>query len=371
MKKFSIFFLLTSIMLLLCSCGTSKEAKTVIDQIDAIGIVTLDSGELIESAEESYSMLCEDDVAQVDNYEKLVNARTEYDNLVKAEQIKQEAAKIDLEIEKIGTISLSTSCKNKITSAERAYTNADDAVKNAVTKKKILDEAKQTYSELQDKADAEEAAKIDDLINGIGQVSIDKASEIENARKTYQDASGSVRNKVTKLQELNDAEKELISQKEDEAKRILSENFTKEYDQVQDMTFYLPSAMPDYIDTRCYVIPYIGMAKGSTWIVIRWNYTGEDWVFYDKVTIVAGTHRYSCNFDYWEINRDNSGGVVWETYDQLNVGTTDMKMLEAMTTSEEVIVRFEGKHNVYDLTLSQSDKEAIRNVLTVYDYLDS
>ena len=49
---------------------------------------------------------------------------------------------------------------------------------------------------------------------------------------------------------------------------------------------------------------------------------------------------------------------------------TDIEMLKAIANSKETIVRFQGDNYHYDLTVSASDKKAIKEVLTAYEYAD-
>ncbi|MBQ6537951.1 MAG: hypothetical protein IJL75_03500, partial [Eubacterium sp.] len=58
-------------------------AKRVIDLINKIGVVTVESGRLIVDAEQAYSVLTENEKKLVDevNYQVLVNARAQYNNL--------------------------------------------------------------------------------------------------------------------------------------------------------------------------------------------------------------------------------------------------------------------------------------------------
>ena len=44
-------------------------------------------------------------------------------------------------------------------------------------------------------------------------------------------------------------------------------------------------------------------------------------------------------------------------------------MLKEIAASKETIVRFQGEHYRYDLTIKASDKTAINDVLTAYEAL--
>ncbi len=82
MKKNKIILLTLYILLLLSGCGKSKVVKSVEKKIDAIGDISQDSAPLIEEAENAYNALSDKDKKEVDNYEKLISAREEYDNLI-------------------------------------------------------------------------------------------------------------------------------------------------------------------------------------------------------------------------------------------------------------------------------------------------
>ena len=83
------YFLLCVSLLILVGCGTDKAVRDVRDQIDSIGTVTLESEELIESAEASYNLLTEEQKGKVENADTLKKARIDLDNL-KEEKLEKE-----------------------------------------------------------------------------------------------------------------------------------------------------------------------------------------------------------------------------------------------------------------------------------------
>ena len=82
MKK--LLFLILSLLLLasLCSCGKSQAVIEVETMINTIDVVTLDSGDALETAEAAYASLKEKEQVKVENYQALVDARANYDQLV-------------------------------------------------------------------------------------------------------------------------------------------------------------------------------------------------------------------------------------------------------------------------------------------------
>lgn len=73
---------------MLVGCGKSKPAKETEKLIAAIGEVTLDSEKDIIVAEDYYNTLTSDQKNEIETYKILVDARNQYDELVKQESIK-------------------------------------------------------------------------------------------------------------------------------------------------------------------------------------------------------------------------------------------------------------------------------------------
>ena len=68
--------------LLLVACGKSKQVTNVEEMIDAIGTVTLESGDTLEQITEAFNALSEKEKDSVENYTDFVKARTRYEKLV-------------------------------------------------------------------------------------------------------------------------------------------------------------------------------------------------------------------------------------------------------------------------------------------------
>ena len=77
MKKILLWVLAGAMMLSLAACGKSEAAKAVDDQIAAIGEVTLESETAISEAEAAVDALADEDREQLDNVDKLEQARAD------------------------------------------------------------------------------------------------------------------------------------------------------------------------------------------------------------------------------------------------------------------------------------------------------
>ena len=144
--------------------------------IDAIGEVTLDSGDAIDAARTAYDKLPEAKKALVDNYEKLTAAEEAYSALVDAAAAKA----VDDLIDAIGEVTLESG--DAIKAARAAYDALTDTQKELVKNYEELTAAEEAYTNL---VDAAAAKAVDDLIDAIGEVTADSGDAIKAARAAY------------------------------------------------------------------------------------------------------------------------------------------------------------------------------------------
>ena len=204
-------------------------------------------------------------------------------------------------------------------------------------------------------------------------MTLDSGDAIQAAKDMLKKLSKEDAAKVTNADVLKTAAETLKTLKKEQAESLLS-NMRKDEDKVQRMTFYYPSAWKFYsngswvADQRCFMLPYIGRDANHAWLRLVYNFTDYDWVFFKKVTVAADEERFTDSFKYFDVVHDNSGGRVWE-YIDVDVYDADIKMLWAVASSQETIIRFEGDDYSYDFTVKDSDKAAIREALTAYEAL--
>ena len=144
--------------------------------IDAIGEVTLDSGDAIDAARAAYDELPDAKKALVDNYEKLTAAEEAYTALVDAAA----ARAVDDLIDAIGEVTLESG--DAIKAARAAYDALTDTQKELVKNYEKLTAAEEAYTAL---VDAAAAKAVDDLIDAIGEVTADSGDAIKAARAAY------------------------------------------------------------------------------------------------------------------------------------------------------------------------------------------
>ena len=190
-------------------------AAPVIAKINAIGKVTLNSKALIEAAEAAYAELTESQKALVTNYDVLVAAREAYDELVQTEQGDKAAAQAVIDkINAIGTVTLESEAA--IAQAREAYNKLTPAQKALVTNYAVLTNAEATFAALQKQQADEAAAKaVEELIDAIGEVTVEKEEQIVAARDAYNALTSDQKRLVSNLSVLTDAEAQLSILKND------------------------------------------------------------------------------------------------------------------------------------------------------------
>lgn len=101
------------------------KADEVIEKINAIGTVTVDSGSKITAARNAYNALTSAQKEKVTNYETLKNAEKAYADLGAEVTVKK--------IDALGTIEWTDACRNAVKDARASYDALDTASKASVT----------------------------------------------------------------------------------------------------------------------------------------------------------------------------------------------------------------------------------------------
>lgn len=323
-RLLSLMLTLTLVMVFsLSACGKSEAAKGVDDQINAIGEVTLDSESKITEAESALAALSQEDRDQVDSGDAISAARAAYDSA---------SAEV-----------------------QAAVSNADQ-----------LAAAETAISDLR-------VQQVTELISAIGEVTLEDGESIQTAQDMLEKLSDEDASKVANAGELETASTTLETLKKEQTEGLLSK-MRKEEDKVQGVSFHYPSAWKFYsdgswvADQRCFLLPYIGRDANQVWMRMVFNYTGDNWVFFDHITVAADDKRFNKSFPYFDMVHNNGGGSVWE-YIDVEVYDSDLKMLRAIADSAETIIRFAGDDYYHDLTVTNSDKAAIREALDAYEAL--
>ncbi len=346
-----------------------KQRKIAIveDAINAIGEVTTQSEDLINAAQKAYDDCDPELKDSISNYQVLEDAKVAYKEALD----KEAAKKVDDLIDAIGTVTLNS--KSAIDKAYSAYNSANYAVKKFISKYDNLTKAKSTYDNLvKEKEDTEAANKVISLISAIGDVDLNSLAKIEAAEKAYNALTSGAKSKVSNRTSLTAARNKYDALRKEENQKVINSLLGKmraQHDAVRKMSFYYHPNSPVYTNTRSYVLPYIGRddSSGRVWLCLECDYYGDDWVFWKKIIFSVDGKNTTKTVSYWDVDHDNWRGMVWEYYNTANVTSSDIKVLKEIANSTTTIIRFEGDNHYYDLTVSASDKAAIREILALYE----
>ena len=181
--------------------ASQGRVNAVIAQIDAIGEVTLGSLAKIQAAEAAYEALSNDEKANVENYQTLLNAREEYE-VLKAAADKEEADReaalgVDNLIAALGEeTDITLESETDIKAARAAYEALTDDQKAYVNNLTALEAAEATLEGL--KADKAAIDEVIDAISQIGEVVYpDSKDAIDAAQAAYDNLADNLKDRVT------------------------------------------------------------------------------------------------------------------------------------------------------------------------------
>ncbi len=232
---------------------------------------------------------------------------------------KSEAAQaVDAQIAAIGEVTLES--EETIRAAEEAVEGLTEEDRGQLDNVGQLEQARSDYEAL---VLAGEVSEVEAAISAIDTVTMENADAVDAVRALYNGSEPEVQSAVSNLAEL---------------------------------------------EAGCFILPYLGQDSTSTWLRLVYNYTGDDWVFFEKVLMNIDGEQRTESFNYFDIVRDNGGGRVWE-YIDVEVSNSDIDWLWDIANSTETIIRFQGDDYSHDMTVSDTDKAALRDCLTVYEAL--
>ncbi|CAL7899720.1 hypothetical protein MWF99_09295 [Fusobacterium necrophorum] len=209
---------------------------------------------------------------------------------------------------------------------------------------------------------------------------------IEDFESKYPDSKRIEELKEIKQQseiEIKKEEREL-KEKQEKMRKIENkfkeamQNIEKEYDEFNNITWFESknidgekfSKETEISVTRVFLYGSqygrLGEYADNVRLVLR--YYGDDWIFFDKVIILADGERKEFQLNVYKAKREvvKGGffGRVYEEYD-IAIGEDDMDFFLKVANSNTAKVRFSGKYD-RDFYLNSNEKYIIKNILTAY-----
>ena len=188
---------------------TVEHAALEIDHlIEAIGTVTLESGDAIEAAKAAYASADQEVAGLVSKLPELEKAVDEFHHL----EVLRDAEAMDKEILSLGTITLESG--PDIEKVRAHYDALDGEIKKEVRELKTLTAAEEQFVYLGKLAQAE---AVDQAIGALGEITPEKKADVETVRKQYEKLPADVQKLVTQLNVLEDAEATLLGYQDEAA----------------------------------------------------------------------------------------------------------------------------------------------------------
>mgnify|MGYP005856379293 CR=1 FL=1 len=197
------------------------------------------------------------------------------------------------------------------------------------------------------------------------------SKEIQEAKSLMNKANSEL-NKIKK-------EEELIIEEREKKNKVIIEQATKKMrktiDELENITWYRDKTSPQYTNYNGFFL-YIG-DRGFNYptLRLRIQYKDSDWLFIEKYIIFVDGLKYkTIETEYGDVERDNGTGGVWEWLDiPVNKYSDDIvndfDVIRAIINGKDVKLKLIGKQYSRVKTITKTQKNALKNVLDVYEVL--
>ena len=218
--------------------------------------------------------------------------------------------------------------------------------------------------------------QVEKLINEIGVVTLESATAIENAEKSYEELSDNWKPMVSNYSVLQNAQKELQDLQVDDLTQKLCAGLYKEHDDVENYDCYLWAGWPK-TDQINFVMPYFCVSPQNGIEPLRMMYGSyrSNWLFLNEVV-------YSVNGEIYRKTLDTSkrfsktvvefkNVYTWEKIDEI-ADQKEIEMLRKATVAEDPVIRLKGDGGKVDLHITglyENYNKSLTAFLNAYDSL--
>lgn len=159
----------------------------------------------------------------------------------------------------------------------------------------------------------------------------------------------------------------VIESKKDENKaKKLSQFFRVKKDEFESTEWITPKSAPNYTNydaLYCYFALNEGTPNNFRFV---FHYVNEDWLFIENAKFLIDGKV----FDYYpnEVKRDNSGGEIWEWWDQ-QVTNNDISLIRAISDCKSAKIKLNGSQYYKVVNITDKQKLNIKRSLDYYEAL--
>lgn len=333
------------------------------DAIAEIGLVTIDSEEVIAAARRAYYQLDEALQGKVSNYSALIAAEDTYAALLQ-EIFDAKVAAVEEAIDAIGEIKLDSG--DAIAAAKEAYKSSDRDVQKAVSNYITLVSAEKTFSELQ----IIQAETLIAALEGQADVTEIAAKQMQAATEAYYALNSEQQLQVSNREEfleIQDTYNTYLETQKAEAAAEAMANVREEPSEDGKFTWIYANAEPVYSDERSFLLPYLCKTETAVHMYLRAWYTGEENINWFRLVINVDGTEFEREYASREVKRETGKSQVWEYYSE-PIKDDDIALLRLIMSSEETVISFCGAGDPVSFTVSAEDKGAIYDLIAIYEY---
>lgn len=175
--------------------------------------------------------------------------------------------------------------------------------------------------------------------------------------------------RIKEAEERARREREAAERRERERRERALASTRKKRDDIRSVTWYYHRNTPQYINSRSDIHLYVGrFDSGTINPRLEIRYVADDWLFIRNFVIKTDDRTFAISMGHFDVERDNGSGEIWEWID-IPAEAREMEILRAIAESEKAVIRHEGSQYYKDRTITSREKQAIRDMLSVYESL--
>ena len=148
-------------------------------------------------------------------------------------------------------------------------------------------------------------------------------------------------------------------------KNNLKNKMRLKYDKVENVTYIQDKTSSPYINSNSFNL-FIAKTNTNADLWIRISYTGDNWIFFNKIILNIDGQKNVIPLDYYEVNRDNAYGEVWE-FVNLDYNRYE-NLINKIINSKTTLIRLTGER-YYDKTITNVEKQAMKRVIEYYNLI--
>ncbi|WP_103866307.1 hypothetical protein [Aquimarina sp. I32.4] len=183
---------------------------------------------------------------------------------------------------------------------------------------------------------------------------------------TLKEENKKLKQEILKLKKtLNDSDPE--DQKKTKSYKKALSKMQEKYDATNSVTWYSDKSSIK-VNTKNYIQIYVGKKdKGKTWLGLSINYfTKKDWLLIQRIEIDVDGKTFEIEEEIkGELKKKEESGGKREWIDRI-VKQLEIPMLKAIASGKTVKIKFFGKDDVKEMTVTTTEKRSMQNVLKAF-----